>query len=155
MEIFLDSDFKNLDELIESLSFLENSVLGVSITERWRGSLDRELIWCNEAYSAYSGRSDAELLRVGDMRRFQARLHDPVNSHLMQGLVEKGMPFEGKYFWLAGDGLHLAMSYKSTPVAIRDRLFLLGLDAPLARDKARPEYPGLYLDRELDGDFLN
>jgi PAS domain-containing protein len=150
-----DNGFKNLDELIGAISIFEDSPLGVAVTERWRGSLDRELIWCNEANSAYSGRSIAELLRVGDMRLLQARLHGPEESRSLQSMVEKGRPYGGRYFWITADGIHLAMCYKSTPVEIRGRLFLVGTDVPVKRDKEKQEFPGLQLNRELDGDFLN
>lgn len=148
-------DCETLPELVAWVQSLENMPAGVSLTRRESGSMERKLLWCNQAYAAFSGRTAEELLSAGDMRGFQARIHCPAQSRRLQRSVEIGRAYKGRYFWLKHHGLHLAMHYTSWPTRTNEGIFVVGFDLPLPHQEADPEFPGLRLNKEIDGWFMN
>lgn len=109
-------------------AFFQNFSLGISLTQRWQNCFTRQLKELNPRYAEMAGRSREDLLRAGDMRLLQTRLHDEETSAYMQAKVEFGIVYTGEASWLRPDGRRNAFEFRAAPLKLGEEIYVVGFD---------------------------
>ena len=116
---------------------LEHSSDGINMAEFDPRTRTRRLIWCNDQYVRMSGRSRAELMAADDLNAFVSYPDAAENLPRWRQTMQAGRPYSGRASWNRPDGQANCYEWTAAPVAVGDKVLLIGVDRDItARTEA-------------------